>query len=162
MVSKKKKFFTKIETDFSAEIGTSNVFSAQNQVVSKKKQKKKVFTEIETDFSAEIGNSNVFSAQNQVVSKKKKKGLHRLRGGCFPMGGLFSIFSQKIGLKTTKNVRFCILHKPIGGLEPPRPGYATDRLPFCSNFSRQLTILQLQNLALQLIIFPFVSNFHQL
>ena len=32
--------------------GNSNVFSAQNQVVSKKK--KKVFTEIETDFSAEI------------------------------------------------------------------------------------------------------------
>ena len=28
-------------TDFSAEIGNSNVFSAQNQVVSKKKKKKK-------------------------------------------------------------------------------------------------------------------------
>ena len=38
---KKKKVFTKIETDFSAEIGTSNVFFAQNQVVSKKKKKKK-------------------------------------------------------------------------------------------------------------------------
>ena len=33
---KKKKVFTKIESDFSAEIGTSNVFFAQNQVVSKK------------------------------------------------------------------------------------------------------------------------------
>ena len=33
---KKKKVFTKIETDFSAEIGNSNVFFAQNQVVSKK------------------------------------------------------------------------------------------------------------------------------
>ena len=43
--------FTKIETDFSAEIGNSNVFIAQNQVVSKKK-KKKVLTKIETDFSA--------------------------------------------------------------------------------------------------------------
>ena len=39
----------KFETDFSAEIGNSNVFSAQNTVVSKKK--KKVFTGIETDFS---------------------------------------------------------------------------------------------------------------
>ena len=38
---KKKKVFTKIETDFLAEIGNSNVFSAQNQVVSKKKKKKK-------------------------------------------------------------------------------------------------------------------------
>ena len=49
------------------------VFSAQNQVISKKK----VFAEIETDFSAEIRNLNDFSAQNQVVSKKKKKGLRR-------------------------------------------------------------------------------------
>ena len=66
--------FTEIESDFSAEIGNSNVFFAQNQVVSKKKKKKKkkVFTEIESDFSAEIGNSNVFFAQSQVVSKKNK------------------------------------------------------------------------------------------
>ena len=35
----KKKVFTEIESDFSAEIGNSNVFSAQNQVVSKKKKK---------------------------------------------------------------------------------------------------------------------------
>ena len=51
MVSKKKKkkVFTKIERDFSAEIGNSNVFFTQIQVVSKKK--KKNFTKIETDFS---------------------------------------------------------------------------------------------------------------
>ena len=50
---KNSNVFTKIETDFSAEIGNSNVFFAQNQVVSKKKKKKKkVFTKIETDFSA--------------------------------------------------------------------------------------------------------------
>ena len=36
---KKKKVFTKIESDFSAEIGNSNVFFAQIQVVSKKKKK---------------------------------------------------------------------------------------------------------------------------
>ena len=58
MISKnknKKKVFTEVESDFSAEIGNSNVFSAQNQVVSKTKKtkKKKVFTEIESDFSAE-------------------------------------------------------------------------------------------------------------
>ena len=33
VVSKKKKVFIEIETNFSAEIGNSNVFSAQNQVV---------------------------------------------------------------------------------------------------------------------------------
>ena len=76
---KNSAVFTEIESDFSAEIGNSNDFSAQNQVISKKK--KKVLTEIRSDFSAEIGNSNDFSAQNQVISKKKKKkkkkGLHR-------------------------------------------------------------------------------------
>ena len=50
---KKKKVFSKIESDFSAEIGNSNVFFAQNQVVSKTK-KKKVFTDIEVSFSAGI------------------------------------------------------------------------------------------------------------
>ena len=51
-LQKKKKVFTKIEGDFSAEIGNWNVFFAQIQVVSKKKKKKKkVFTKIETDFS---------------------------------------------------------------------------------------------------------------
>ena len=69
---KNSDVFTKIESDFSAEFGNSNVFFAHIQVVSKKK-KKKVFTKIESDFSAEIGNSNVFFAQIQVVSKKKKK-----------------------------------------------------------------------------------------
>ena len=37
-------------------------------------------------------------------------------------GGAISNFSQKIGLKTTKLVRFFILHKPMGGARaPPRP-----------------------------------------
>ena len=53
----------------------------------------------------------------------------RLRRAVFQWGGgaIFN-FSQKIGLKTTKMVRFCILHKPMGGLEPPPgllSGYAT-------------------------------------
>ena len=65
---KNSDVFTKIECDFSAEIGNSNVFFAQIQVVSKKKKKKKICS----DFSAEIGNSNVFFAQIQVASKKKK------------------------------------------------------------------------------------------
>ena len=38
---KNSDVFTKIETDFSAEIGNSNVFFAQIQVVSKKKIKNK-------------------------------------------------------------------------------------------------------------------------
>ena len=38
---KNSDVFTKIESDFSAEIGNSNVFFAQIQVVSKKKKKKR-------------------------------------------------------------------------------------------------------------------------
>ena len=104
-------------------------------------QKKKVFAEIESDFSAEIRNSEVFSAQYQVVSKKKKKKkraspklrlifrtnsqIHTFVGGCFPMGGTTFNFSQKIGLKSTKNVRFCILHKPMGEARAPPAPLAT-------------------------------------
>ena len=77
----------------------------------------------------------------QKKKKKKKKGLRqnsgqfffqfrkfkRLRGGSFRMGGVIFHFSQKIGLKSTKNMRFCILHKPMGGARapPPRPPLAT-------------------------------------
>ena len=34
----------------------------------------------------------------------------------FPLGGAVFNFQPKIGLKSTKNVQFCILHKPMGGL----------------------------------------------
>ena len=89
-----------------------------------------VCTKIETKFLGKLGNSKVFFAQNQVVSKKKK-GFHRfwdwifdptrkskrLRGlFSYGGGGYFQFFTIKIDLKTTKKVRFCILHKPIGGL----------------------------------------------
>ena len=51
---KNSAVFTEIESEFWAEIGNSNDFSARNQVISKKKKKKKkVFTEIESGFSAE-------------------------------------------------------------------------------------------------------------
>ena len=50
----KKKVFAKIQSDFSAEIRNSKVFSAQNQVISKKKKKKKVFTQGPSRFSPEL------------------------------------------------------------------------------------------------------------
>ena len=83
-----------------------------------------------------------------LQKKKKKKGLHqnwgcyfvqfrkfrRLRGGCFPMGGAIFHFSHQIGLKSTKTMRFCILHKLMGGSSPPppRPPLAT-LLALCTN-----------------------------
>ena len=64
--------------------------------------------------------------------QKKKKGLRqnsgrflsqfrkfkRLRGGSFRMGGAIFHFSQKIGLKSTKNMRFC---KLLQASPPPPP-----------------------------------------
>ena len=102
---------------------------------SPKKKKKKVFAKIQSNFSAEIRNSKVFSSQNKVISKKKRSSpkfrviflpisqIQTFEGGSFRMGGAIFHFSQKIGLKSTKNMRFCILHKPMGG--PPRPPLAT-------------------------------------
>ena len=64
------------------------------------------------------------------------------------MGGAIFHFSQKIGLKSTKNMRFCILHKPMGGARaPPRPppGYATNcRGLSGSNSRRFMTPLTLR------------------
>ena len=79
----------------------------------KKKKNKKVFAEIGSDFSAKFGNSNVSG------------GAVFLWGGLFSYGGAIFNFSQKIGLRSIKNVRFCILHKLMGGIEPPRPPLAT-------------------------------------
>ena len=106
---KKKKVFTEIETDFSHEIENSNGFSAQKQVISKNK---KVFTEIETDF---LGNFKHFFRPdhgNSLTTSLPN-----------PFRGAVFIFRAKIGLKSTKNVRFCIFSGQLGELElpPPRP-----------------------------------------
>ena len=74
----------------------------------KKKKKKKVFAKIQSDFSP------------------KFRKFKRLRGGSFRMGGAIFHFSQKIGFKSTIYMRFCILHKPMGGARaPPAPPLAT-------------------------------------
>ena len=106
----------------------------------KKKKKKKVFAKIQSDFSAETEIQRFFPPKIRLSpkkKKKKKKGLRqnfspkfrkfkRLRGGSFRMGGAIFHFSQKIGLKSTKYMRFCILHKPMGGARaPPAPPLAT-------------------------------------
>ena len=96
--------------EISAKLRNSNAFSAQKQVISKKK---KVFTEIETDFQAKIGNSNAFSGRITTFTSQLRHPIS--------FGGAVFIFSPKIGLKSTKNVRFCILYRPKGGSSPPPP-----------------------------------------
>ena len=97
---KNSAVFTEIVSEFWAEIGNSNDFSAQIQVISKKKKKKGSSTEIKSDFSAEIGNSNDFSAQKsgdlQKQKKKQKKGLQpKLRMIFQPKSEIRTIFPPK-------------------------------------------------------------------
>ena len=141
------RFVRKLRRNFSKSSEIQTFFCPKTDDL----QKKKVFAKIETDFSAKVRNSNVFSAQKQVISKRKKKrGLRRNWDWFFALrnsnaflyrittstsqlrhpisfGGAVFNFLPKIGLKSTKNVRFWILHKPMGGLEPPPRalGYAT-------------------------------------
>ena len=75
--SPKKRSSPEIETDFSAEIGNFNVFSAQNQVVPKKK--KKVFIEFETD---------------RLIFRPKSE-IQTFEGGLFSNGGGYFQFFTK-------------------------------------------------------------------
>ena len=86
-----------------------------------------------------------FFGRNQVVSKKK--GLHRswdwffgqirkfkrFRGGCFPIGGLFSIFHTKSASKAPKTCDFAYFTSQWGGGgSSPPPGYATVHVYCCT------------------------------
>ena len=76
---KNSDVFTKIETDFSAEIGNSNVFFAQIQVVSiKKKKKKRSSPKLRLIFRPKSEIQTFFSPKFRwSPKKKKKKGLHQ-------------------------------------------------------------------------------------
>ena len=107
-------FVRKLRRNFSESSEIQTFFQPKNRWSPKKK---KIFAEIETDFPAKIGNSNAFSGRFTTCTSQLR---HPISFG----GAVFN-FSPKIGLKSTKNVRFCILHKPMGGSSPPRPPLAT-------------------------------------
>ena len=145
---KKSAVITEIESEFWAEIGNSNDFSAENQVISKKKKKKKVFTEIKSDFSAQnqviskktkkkvfTEIKSDFSAENQVISKKKMvfrpKPLALLLLYCL-ITVMCAITEKKLQLNI---VRLCchnflsLVEFWLGGARAPwapHPGYAYD------------------------------------
>ena len=97
---KNSDVFTNIESDFSAELGNSNVFFAQIQVVSKKKKKKKRSSpKLRVNFRPKSEIQTFFSPKFRwSPKKKKKKGLNQnwdwffagfvtfrsVGGGCIP------------------------------------------------------------------------------
>ena len=122
--------------NFSESSEIQRFFSAENQVFSKKK--KGLHWNWEWFFGRNPKFKGFFRPNSGVLQKKKRSSpklrlifrpisqIQTFEGGLFSYGGAIFNFSQKIGLKSTKNMRFCILHEPMGGLEPPAPpGYAT-------------------------------------
>ena len=109
---KKKKVFAKIQSDFSAEIQNSNVFFAQNQLISKKKKKKK------KKKKGLRQNSRRFFFQNFASSNVSG-------GALFAWGGLFSIFHRKSASKAQKTCDFAYFTSQWGGPPRPPPDYAT-------------------------------------
>ena len=80
--------------------------------------KKKVFAETQSVFLPKIGWSQkkAFSQdlQKNPVFWSKSHQIHIAN----PSGGAIFIFPAKIGLKSTKNVVFCILFRSMRGIEP--------------------------------------------
>ena len=105
-LKKKKKVFAKIQSDFSAEIRNSKVFSSQNQEISKKKKSSPKFRVI-------------FLPISQIQTFEG--GSFRTGGGSFRMGGLFSIFHRKSASKAQKTCDFAYFTSQWGARAPPAP-----------------------------------------
>ena len=91
----KKKVFAKFETDFSAKSGNSNAFSAQKQVISKKKRHRRIW--------------NGFFGQNRKFIRffRSNHGIYFASSAPkFLWWGLFSIFQQKSASKAPKTCDF--------------------------------------------------------
>ena len=93
----KKKVFTEIESDFSAEIGNSNVFFPHNQVVSKKKKKKKKRSspKLRVIFRPKSEFQTFFSPTIRW-SPKKKKVFTEIESDFSAEIGISNFFSPKI------------------------------------------------------------------
>ena len=77
-------------------------------LVQRKRKTKKVFTDF--GWAPEPKNSTILV---QIMASLSQLLLPN------PVGGAVFIFGAKISIKSPKNMLFCILFRPIGGLEPP-------------------------------------------
>ena len=107
-LQKKKRSSPKLSLIFRPKSNIQTIFQPKNKWSPKKK----------TNMSL------IFRPKSKIQTLFHTESRHLLHnfGTQFPLGGAVFNFSPKIDLKSNKNVRFCILHKPMGGgLEPPRP-----------------------------------------
>ena len=110
------RFVQKLRRNFSESSEIQTFFQPKNRWFPKKRSSPK----LRLIFRQKSEIQTLFQAASRHV-------LHNF-GTQFPLGGTVFNFSPKIGLKSTKNVQFCILHVPMGGLEPPPQA---PRLRYC-------------------------------
>ena len=102
----------KLETKFLRKLGNSNVFSAQNQVVSKKKKKKRSSPKLRLIF-------------------RPKSEIQTFEGGLFSYGGgLFLIFHKNSASKPPKTCDFAYFTSQWGARAPPWLRYCQKALFF--------------------------------
>ena len=78
----------------------------------------------------------------------------------FVGGGAVFIFGEKIGLKSTKNVLFCILFRPMGGSSPSAPSvYATVWYIYYNRRLGVISFIAWNVSTTHLLSFPQVTTF---
>ena len=106
------RIFVALESESHGFSESETVFLPQKQVIYKKKRSS---PKLRRNFRPESEIQTLFPAESWLLLHNF--GTQILLGG----GGVVFIFSAIIGLKSIKNMPFCILYRPMGGSSPPPP-----------------------------------------
>ena len=87
--------------------------------------KKKGLHQISEQFSGRNPKFKGFFRPKLGDLQKKRKKVQSFEGGCFRMGGLFSIFHTKSASKAQKACDFAYFTRQLGGARAPPPRLAT-------------------------------------
>ena len=138
----------KIKAAFLRNLGILNILFAQIQVISKKKNRSSRILRLIFWPKSEI--QTFFPPKFRWFPKKKRSSpilrlifrptseIRTFEGGCFPMGGLFSIFHQKSASKAPKTCDFAHFTSQWGGCSPPAPPPRL-RYWFCHHYVTTVT-----------------------
>ena len=119
-VRKVQKSFTRI---FIVLESVSHGLSENSDEISRKKARK--FEGFFRPKSGGLQKKKRSSPKLRLIFRPNSK-IQTFEGGCFPMGGLFSIFHKKSASKALKTCDFAYFTSQWGGWSPPAPpGYAT-------------------------------------